>query len=224
MFRNNSLPSRLVRFFPLAEVRFGNLPGPLRSLFGLRLHQSDYVRPYQKTLLMGFKWAVYIAHTLADACIKDAVSVFNRIMHSFTTFQLGSISVASKNSHINRLNAGDGCFFHIIDDVNFVAKDWPVKEIVMLHQLIVTKFRRRHLPIKASRSLALGEVELDILPFIGWECNLKTGIIEARKSRLAKVIADSCNLIQKQEILTKEFERTVGRLIWHTLEHRPLLP
>ena len=226
MFHNICPYSHLVRFFPLAKARFGNLPRPLqsklKSSWGFRPHQSEFVRPYQSTLPMGFKWAVYIAHTLAESYIEEAMSTFTRIAPSLPLFQFGSITVASRNSNINRLNTGDGCFFHIIDDVNLVANDWPVKSIVMLHRLIVAQLRGRHLAIKESKSLALGESEQDVLPFTGWEWNLKTGIIEAQKGRLAKAIADACHFIRKEDNLEKDLERSVGRLIWQALGHRLL--
>ena len=131
--------------------------------------------------------------------------------------------MASRNSNTNRLNTDDGCFFHIIYDVNFVANDWPVKAIVMLRRLIVAQFRGRHLPIKESKFLVFGEIERDVLPFIGWEYYLKTRIIEAQKGRLATAIADACHFIGKEDNLEKYLERSVGRLIWKALGHRPLL-
>ena len=227
MFHNIRLPSHLIKFFLLSKVRFGNLPAQLQmhlvSVLGYRLHQGDLVRPYQSTLPMGFKWAVYVAHSISKSAIDAAVTTFKMLAPQITNLKLGKISYANETSGLQRINKGDALVLHIVDDVNFVADSWPRKAVVILHQLVVGEFFKRQLPIKKAKSLPLQEVEKDSLPFIGWQWDLKAGLIMAQEPRLANAIACVSALLTQKKHRPQDFESAVGRLIWQSLGHRPLL-
>ena len=72
MFHNVVLPLELALCFPFQSVVFGDLPGNAQrsTIEGLKLSQqpkqNKRFRPFQKTLPMGFTWAVWIAHTVAS--------------------------------------------------------------------------------------------------------------------------------------------------------------
>lgn len=61
MFHNIVLQSWLRMYFPLRCVTYGNLPGTIQRelrkklIQGRRVPQNALVRPYQRTLPMGFK-------------------------------------------------------------------------------------------------------------------------------------------------------------------------
>ncbi len=79
MFHNIKLPVWLVPFFPLHPVRFGNLPGELQRavMSEMRLQrrpqQSSLLRPTPEHLAYGFKWAVYIAHTICRRMSAECI-------------------------------------------------------------------------------------------------------------------------------------------------------
>lgn len=64
MFHNVVLPAWLIRYFSLRPIAFGNLSGDaqraLCAQLGLsaRPKQCERFTPYQRTLPMGFEWAV----------------------------------------------------------------------------------------------------------------------------------------------------------------------
>lgn len=227
MYHNISLPSHLVNLFPLTKVRYGNLSGSLQRklahTFGFRPRQDEFVRPFQATLPMGFKWAVYIAHSLANSCIRQGTSLFMRLAATRYDFHFGMIHFTQSNACIRRIEKGDGAFFHIIDDVNFVADGWPREAVIFLHRCLLLHFQKNGLPFKAAKSLPIGQVEVNSLPFIGWNWNLKTGIITAQERRLSEAISDVREVLDSKTHNPRAFERSVGRLIWQTLGHRPLL-
>ena len=74
MFHNIRLPRSLFHLFPLRTVCFGDLPGTLQRRIAISLSyrpkQDERFRLLQATLPMGFKWAVYIAHSFAKFCFR----------------------------------------------------------------------------------------------------------------------------------------------------------
>lgn len=83
MFHNICLPAWLLPFFPLRKVRFGILFGEaqrrLCSELQLRkrLQQSATFRPMQRTLAMGFKWAMAVTHILTTNLIARVASALS---------------------------------------------------------------------------------------------------------------------------------------------------
>lgn len=80
MFHNIVLPSNMQLIFPFKAVPFGNLSATLQLKItaeaGWRPAQHERARPLQRTLPMGFKWAVYIGHTFAKSCFTAAINIF----------------------------------------------------------------------------------------------------------------------------------------------------
>ena len=122
MFHNIMLPSALSRLMPLAPVKASSLsPATLQKIeedFGRPILLSENLRPLQATLPMGFKWAVYIAHTIAARCMHQAYALFRA-----SNAACGQTSTA-RMLHLRRsegllpLRLGDVLLLHIIDDVN----------------------------------------------------------------------------------------------------------
>lgn len=138
MLHNIHWPPHFIKLFPLQTMQFGNLPGELkrflRKKFNGKPKQDEQFRPYQKTVAMGFKWAVYVAHSFASFCIKEAMSPFSKLSPSLSFHH--TISIADKYSGIVRLTQGDAVFLHIIDDVNFVANGWPPRGLSILQRIL----------------------------------------------------------------------------------------
>lgn len=79
MFHNIRLPKALAKLMPLTPVTAISLSertiAGIEASFGRSIQPYETIRPMQVTLPMGFKWAVYIAHTLAARCMKRAFDI-----------------------------------------------------------------------------------------------------------------------------------------------------
>ena len=226
MFHNIRLPPHLASIFPLKKIAFGNLPGRVQLTIakelGFRPRQQDLLRPMQTTLPMGFKWAVYIAHNFLEACYRKA-------LHHF--FQSSSIfGITRSIPPIEKLHdclgtpLSSGCVLvmHIIDDLNFVLSNWPESEAIRLQRTVEEFMLRNYLPIKRSKSSPIGTIETKSLPFIGWEWNLKDGIIRPKPNKILEA-AKAVSRVLHGPLQAEEVRSVVGRLIWVLLGSRPLL-
>ncbi len=96
---------------------------------------------------MGFKWAVYIAHTIADACLRNAFARFEVVKKCPVSHV--------KMSRIHRVvEAGKGTALslHVIDDINCVFLDWSKENIVLLQKILHDIFEALGLPIQKEKS------------------------------------------------------------------------
>ena len=77
IFHNITLPPWLSRLLPMKAIPFSTLLVETQLRFGRRIklpsNSRDFtLRPIQATILMGFKWAVYIAHTFVSSCLDQS--------------------------------------------------------------------------------------------------------------------------------------------------------
>ena len=125
MFHNITLPIWLARLLPMKAVAFSHLHEDTKRRIAERTtlprNTADlHLRPCQAT--MGFKWAVFIAHTFVDSCFNES-------------FRLLSASrLAFPNMHLGKLRGEDAPYtleqrspllLHIIDDAIALTVDWP---------------------------------------------------------------------------------------------------
>lgn len=75
----------------------------------------------------------------------------------------------------------------------------------------------------AARSLPIFQVEIYSLPFNGWNWNLKTENIASQEKISSEAVSDVRAVLDSKTNNLRIFDRSVGRLIWQTLGHRPLL-
>ncbi len=225
MFHNIQLPAWLVPFFPLQCVSFGDMPRELQIEVLNRLHprrrpkQNARFRPHQRTLPMGFKCAVYIAHIIADAAIRDAIAQFQiaqkcPVMHVKFSRQSRLIEVFSRAV----------LSLHIIDDVNCVFLDWRAEEAVMLQILIHGIFERLGLPIKTAKSTPIGALITDAMKFIGWIWDFEKYTVTPSEEKLCKA-AELIRLMTEHgtEISPTQLEKLMGIVTWISMGRRPLL-
>ncbi len=225
MFHNIRLPEWLVRFFPFKSVRFGNLHADLqRELLAklrprYRFRQNSLLRPHQSTLPMGFKWAVYIAHTIADACL-------HRAMQRFSVIQNSSVNHVkfTRQSRVIHITHGSVLSLHIIDDINCVFSGWKAQDIAKLQTILYDLFEENGLPIKVAKSTPIGILLTETMKFIGWAWNFKTGLITPCLEKLC-IADEKLRLIEKSpEIPPPDaLEKLVGTLVWFAMGRRPLL-
>lgn len=174
MFHNIKMPVALARFFPLRQIRFGDLSEHLQKRLskqlGNTLTDSVMLRPIQTTLPMGFKWAVYIAHTFAHECFREAFMSSAIILAKHN-------SLLTLNNEIGTINmkSGDALLLHIIDDIDVLCVSWSEEDIVALHKECEHVFEVNFLPIKRKKSLPLGTVAGRHLELIGWDWSLQRG-------------------------------------------------
>lgn len=80
MFHTIRLPPSFAKLLPMSPILFGSLSKETQSAIlstkNTNLHQHVLVRPLQTTMPMGFKWSVFIAHTIAKKCIQHAYQLF----------------------------------------------------------------------------------------------------------------------------------------------------
>lgn len=101
---------------------------------------------------MGFKWAVFIAHSISEAYIKNAITLFKKkraleIGMKLTRFLLGHLTP------ITKLNYRDVFILHIIDDVKAITYDWADNDVNSLHALFRLDFLKLvSLPTHRSHS------------------------------------------------------------------------
>ena len=82
---------------------------------------------------MGFKWAVYIAHTIAAQCMKHAFAAM-KASHGFPEIPCQARLVTMlRGEGLIVLRSGDILLLHIIDDVNPICIDWPAKAVIALN-------------------------------------------------------------------------------------------
>ena len=139
MFHNIRLPTAMIKYFPLMSVPFGHLPAQLQQQLILKFKRPfsklDVLRPCQATLPMGFKWAVFIAHTFPRSCIEEATLKFYRSdAHRYLRVQ-AILKTVSRENGIMKIENGDILLLHILDDVNFIAFGPSDESVVALQAL-----------------------------------------------------------------------------------------
>ena len=227
MFHNVPLPTHLSLLFPLKEVVYGNLHGTfqrsLQKQLGFRPQQRIRLRPLQRSLPMGFKWAVYLAHTFVQSCYEEAFKIFLRTSRLFrNSFPKPNLIVLGHRKRVIVLPKHSVLVLHIIDDLNFVLVDWPDEETILLQSSVEATLRANNLPIRRSKSSLVGSVERNMMPFIGWHWFLRKGVLRPKSSKLIDAITSAMDTCQGN-MTRKAVRSTTGRLIWICLGCRPML-
>ena len=126
MFHNIVIPAWLVKLLPLSKIAFGNQPGRTqrRIMEKLKLkrkpRQNQLFRPHQRTLPMGFKSAMHIAHSIAATIVDQTFSsLIIRPPKNLNFVRL------TKTQRTIFLDPGTVLALQIIDDINFVFLDLP---------------------------------------------------------------------------------------------------
>ncbi len=96
---------------------------------------------------MGFKWAVYIAHTIADICLQNE---FARIQVLVSHVKISRINL------VVEAGKGTALSLHVIEDVNCVFLDWSKQKLVLLQKILQDVFEALGLPIGRNKSTPIG--------------------------------------------------------------------
>jgi len=84
MFHNIRLPPWMTSLFPLTPLLYKDMPSDLKvqimSILNMSAPPPDYTsfRPLQRTLPMGFTWAAFLGHAIAEGCLHGALDSFKR--------------------------------------------------------------------------------------------------------------------------------------------------
>ena len=221
MFHNIRLPDSLSRFFPLQTVAFGQLPKALRNelcgKWGFTPDSTARIRPLQTTLPMGFKWAVFIAHTFANTCVRQA---FN--MATISNDQEKTLIPLNNETGTLYLKSGDALLLHIIDDITVVCCSWKDEEVIAFHRCCESVFKSNCLPLKIEKSSAVGQVEKMRVDFIGWVWTLRSGVFRPRTEKLVEAVKQAHGFVCSAEFNSEYAEKITGKIIWIALGLRPL--
>ena len=177
MFHNITLPIWLAGLLPMKAVALSHLHEDTQRRIAERTilpgNTADlHLHVCQATMPMGFKWAIFIAHTFVDSCFNES-------------FRLISASrLAFPNMHLGKLRGEDTpytpeqrspLFLHIIEDavtagercsVTFTL-DWPSDFINTWRRLTRKILYINRLPLAEAKSSKPAAVLLDCLSFIG---------------------------------------------------------
>lgn len=141
MFHNIRLPPHMVPLFLFKLVQYGHLPPSLqltlKQHLGFKPSPETLLRPLQRSLPMGFKWAVFIAHNFVRSCYLEAFSAFLCTSDIFSRSQPPPKILELQNSTDTiTLSSRLALVLHIIDDVNFVLVDWPNENAISLQRIV----------------------------------------------------------------------------------------
>jgi len=227
MFHNIRLPKALAKLMPLTPVTASSLSertiAGIEASFGRSIQPYEKIRPIQATLPMGFKWAVYIAHTLAARCMKRA---FDIVRSAPVASQLPSDSrlvQLHRNDRLQHVRAGDVLLLHIIDDVNPVCINWNPEVTILFNHVCSEVFEAHGLPRKTGKSSPLNAVVTDKMPFMGWSFDFTRQILRPLPKKMHAAIADAGRVLASKTVSPEALKSTIGRLIWIALGARPIL-
>lgn len=225
MFHNILLPPWLCSLFPLNPLRYEEMPTNLKNQmveeFNLSCPPPSFTtfRPMQKTLPMGFTWAAFLGHSIAEGCIRGALDAFRKstsLAHRVITLS-GDLNVVTPS-------ADDILIAHIIDDVNVVMYGFQMVDVRRLQHQFWRSFTMSGLPMRTSKCTPLNKIVTDSLPFIGFTWDLQTGLIQPKNERSANLSRSIDRLLDfPSSYDEKECERIVGKLVWTAMARRPLL-
>jgi len=198
-----------------------NLQKQVLSVLNIPDTLPGYVsfRPLQRTLPMGFTWAAFLGHAIAEGCLHTALESFKR--SSKLTYRAITLSGLLR---VVVPRSNDILIAHIIDDVNIVMYDCPLEEVRLLQHLLWRTFTMSGLPIRAKKCTPLNRIETISLPFIGFDWNLRSGSISPKDKRTANLCKSIDHLLDFPSFYQeKDVERIVGKLVWTAMARRPLL-
>lgn len=227
MFHNIRLPRALAKLMPLTPVKVSSLSArtivAIEANFGRKLHPHENIRPIQTTLPMGFKWAVYIAHTLAARCMKRAFDIVRAAPIARHLSRDARLIQLHRKNGLQHLRSGDVLLLHIIDDVNPVCLDWHPHAIIHFNQVCSEVFEAHGLHRKTSKSSPINAVVTDQMPFMGWSFDLSSQTLSPLPNKIDAAVSDTMRILASETVSPEALKSAIGRLIWIALGARPLL-
>lgn len=192
MFHNLGLPPAFVDLFPLPIIAFGELSPETQNriratLPDIDINASTLLRPAQRTMPMGFTWAVVLAHDAMTNIVRTAYSV--TCMSKTSHPAPHPLQFMSRNDAPFLLPPGAALALAIIDDISIIVNNWPHSRITLLHRTLRTLLIAAGLPIAEQKSLPVDEIEDKVIPFVGMEVNLVTKLVTPMTSRITKLAA-----------------------------------
>lgn len=167
----------------------------------------------------GFSWAVFVAHEATAELLRRCLT------ETATTLSFSRRFVRlSKHSTYLLVAADDIAIGHIIDNVCAVGFEFEPDVLLGVQASIWSSFCRHGLPIKISKSTALGSLVTDQITFIGHVWNFSTGQLRTKVDRCKAVAALAAQSDEPYLNLdAKGFHSLGGKIIWMCVCHRPLL-
>ncbi|KAI0563493.1 hypothetical protein FGB62_38g110 [Gracilaria domingensis] len=226
MFHCIRLPRHFAMLFPMKTIQFLQLDHETQLAVmqdtGRIFLPTDFVRPLQATMPMGFTWSVAIAHRLANACLRIAYSCARMKIpeHRRPPQQFKCLSQTAGTVHILE---GDLLILHIIDDINAIAAGWRSSHLILFYRECDRTFAQHGLRRKPSKPSPLDAVVTDCLPFIGWQWHLHENIIRPDPTKLLNYLSQAMFPSIYSQKTPVRLRSLVGRLIWIALAIRPAL-
>ena len=164
----------MVALFPFKQILLSTLPIPLQeeiiSKFESSLTVNNFVIPFQRTLPMGFTWAVTIAHHFVRSIINQSFTIArksNLFPHSLSPIFFDGSNAPFYPSEIQPLT------LHIIEDIVVVFSNMDLAPRKLFHRILRNIFRHCLLPVAEKNPGSGGS---SILYFIGctWDLQQKS--------------------------------------------------
>lgn len=141
MSHNLQLPPAFRGLFPLSAIRFSDIDSETQSsvlqmLKINHINESELIRPSQRTMPMGFTWAVTLAHSATTSIICQAYNIttnapiFKDFPHALKMF--------SRADEPYDLKKGLALAFAIIDDISIVVSEWPKEHLILFQKTLIT--------------------------------------------------------------------------------------
>lgn len=227
MFHNIRLPHSVAKMMPLAAVQASSLsPQTIARLsrdFNRSISPSELLRPLQATLPMGFKWAVYIAHTVSTRCMERSYALLRSSAASKCLPSTARMLSLRREPGLRHFRTGDVMLLHIIDDINPVCVDWPDNLVKVFNRICDKVFSSFGLPRKASKSSPPEIVVSSTMPFMGWYLHLRSQTLRPIPGKLQLAVSHAWRCISGSRTSPRELQSVLGRITWIALGIRPSL-
>lgn len=209
--------------FPMRLVNYGELNeesrrAVLAEVGTSTLHEGTLIRPAQATMPMGFTWAVALAHEAIASIIKTAYSMIRAPSEEQHNIML--MNRESAPYHLTKLLS---IALAIIDDIDITTADWEDERIIALLKQLVRLLNEAGLPVVEDKSLPVGTIEQNELPFIGNIIDLQHKTVCPMKKRIGKLSAfvHNCNFDKK--VFKTFWLSLIGNLLSNAMLHHGIL-
>lgn len=226
MFHNMPLPIPMTDLFPLPTISYGELnessqAAVLKATGAPSLHNGTIIRPSQATMPMGFTWAVVLAHSCTTNLVKAAYNDIKQ--RNLATMADTRIVLFNRENAPYMLNKGTALALAIIDDISVLFAGWNISDITTFHAELVQRLTAACLPIAIDKSITVGTVETQKIPFIGNIINLVNKTITPMNKRISKLAAFFHKFDIGKEVPYPVWASLVGKLVSYSMLHRGLL-
>lgn len=225
MFRNLGLPSPFIDLFPLPTITFSQLPasnqGHIRAaLPNVDINSDTLLRPAERTMPMGFTWAVVLAHVAMTNIVRTAHTITR--MSKSCPASIKPLHLLSRADAPFDLSPGAALALAIIDYISFLLCDWPEQLTHLLHRTLRTLLTAAGLPIAGNKSLPVGQIETKKRPFIGMNINLQTKQVTSIANRINKLAA-FIKYHNFTSVAYTVWTSLMGKLVTYAKLHRGIL-